>query len=200
MKIYSLILANLILFGCGSDNTAINRPSGDGNPPTENVGIEPDLPPIKEPEVNIPLVPLEPSTPVEIEPEPPKPTTPIFIGEGISTTTQQPYSGTIIRGGDAYLRYDAGVTDFQDFELPEWTVEYKYQPFLEVLITNGTETLCARYSWKMKGFGYDKPVCLWSDTRQAVPLTDMQAAYYGYSILETRVWGNGVVGLGVWVE
>ena len=28
---------------------------------------------------------------------------------------------------------------------------------------------------------------------QAVPLTDMQAAYYGYSIVETRVWVGGLV-------
>lgn len=71
---------------------------------------------------------------------------------------------------------------------------------IEVLITNGSETLCARYSWKKGGFGYAKPHCLWSDTRQTVPLTDMQAAYYGYSVIETRVWVNGVVGLVVKVD
>lgn len=27
----------------------------------------------------------------------------------------------------------------------------------------------------------------------AVPLTDVQAAYYGYSVIETRGWVNGVV-------
>lgn len=177
MKIYTPLLTILILVGCGSDNTAINRPSGDGNPPTENVDIEPDLPPIKEPEVNIPLVPLEPSIPVEAEPEPPKPTTPIFVPEGISTITQEPYSGTVIRGSDAYLRYDFGVTNFQDFELTGWPVQYKYQPYLEVLITNGVEILFARYSWKLKGFGYTKTRCLWSDTGAAMPLDDMKSAY-----------------------
>lgn len=33
-----------------------------------------------------------------------------------------------------------------------------------------------------------------------VPLTDMQAAYYGYSVIETRVWVNGVVGLRVEIK
>lgn len=68
------------------------------------------------------------------------------------------------------------------------------------MITGGTETLCARYSWKLKGFGYARPVCLWSDTRAAVPLEDMQAAYYGYSIIESRVWVNGVNHLEITVE
>lgn len=86
------------------------------------------------------------------------------------------------------------------FELPDWEVKYKYEPFLEVLITNGSETLCARYSWKKGSFGYAKPFCLWSDTREALPLTDVQAAYYGYSVIESRVWVSGVVGLDVNVE
>lgn len=69
-----------------------------------------------------------------------------------------------------------------------------------MLITDGTETLCARYSWKLKGFGYARANCLWSDTRAAVPLEDMQSSYYGHSVVESRVWVNGVVGLGVLVE
>lgn len=69
-----------------------------------------------------------------------------------------------------------------------------------MLITNGSETLCARYSWVIGGFGYAQPECLWSDTRLAMPLTDMKAAYYGYSVVETRVWLSGVVGLGVEVD
>lgn len=33
-----------------------------------------------------------------------------------------------------------------------------------------------------------------------LPLTDMQSAYYGYSIVESRVWVNGFVGLVVVVK
>ncbi|WFS86243.1 membrane lipoprotein [Vibrio phage vB_VhaS_MAG7] len=167
-----------------------------------------DEPTVESPIVEEPIVELTPSVPVIIPPAPvpvptptPQlPTLPIFIGEGITTHTQQPYSGTIVKGGDAYLRYNQDATSMDKFELPEWEVEYKYEPFLEVLITNGTETLCARYSWKKGGFGYAKPHCLWSDTRQALPLTDMQAAYYGYSVIETRIWVNGVVWLGVEIK
>lgn len=166
-----------------------------------------DAPTIELPIAEVPVVELTPSVPVVVPPihtptpqSPIVPTLPIFIGEGINTITQQPYSGTILKGGDAYLRYNQSATTMDKFELPEWKVTYRYQPFLEALITNGGETLCARYSWKLKGFGYAKQNCLWSDTRQAVPLEDMQAAYYGYSVIETRVWVNGVVGFGVGVE
>lgn len=162
-----------------------------------------DDPQVDTPTIELPVVELTPSVPVVTPPTPiptpQPPIIPIFIGEGINTITQQPYSGTIVKGGDAYLRYNQSATTMDKFELPEWEVNYKYEPFLEVLITNGTETLCARYSWKKGGFGYAKPDCLWSDTRQAVPLEDIQAAYYGYSVVETRVWVNGVVGLGVGV-
>lgn len=98
------------------------------------------------------------------------------------------------------MRYNQKAQYFNDFELPEWSVTYRYEPFLEVLITNGAETLCARYSWQKKGFGYARPVCLWSDTRAAVLLDDMKQAYYGHQIVESRVWISGVVGLGVKVE
>lgn len=166
-----------------------------------------DAPQVDEPTVELPIVELTPSVPVVAQPAPiptpQTPTLPIFIGEGIATHTQQPYSGTIVKGGDAYLRYNQSAATMDKFELPEWEVTYRYEPMIEVLITNGSETLCARYSWKKGGFGYAKPVCNWSDTRQAVPLTDMQAAYYGYSIVETRVWVDGVVGesfsVDVWV-
>lgn len=160
--------------------------------------------PVVVPQVETPTVDLTPSTQAITIPTPipasHPPTLPIFIGEGITTHTQQPYSGTIVKGGDAYLRYNQSATTMDKFELPVWEVEYKYEPFLEVLITNGTEALCARYSWKKGGFGYAKPFCLWSDTRQALPLEDIQAAYYGYSVIETRVWVNGVVGLRVEAE
>jgi hypothetical protein len=166
-----------------------------------------DVTQVDTPTVELPIVELTPSVPVITIPTPTPqlptlqpPTLPIFIGEGITTHTQQPYSGTIVKGGDAYLRYNQDATTMDKFELPEWTVNYKYEPFLEVLITNGSETLCVRYSWKKGGFGYAKPHCLWSDTREAVPLEDMQAAYYGYSVVETRVWVNGVVGLGIEVD
>ena len=153
------------------------------------------------PVVEVPLIPLEPSKPIAqpiTEPEPP--TLPIFIGKGINTITQQPFSGTITRGGNAYLRYNQDAQYFNDFELPEWTVDYRYEPFLEVLITNGSETLCDRYSWKLKTFGYARPNCLWSDTRAEIPLSDMKAAYYGYSVVESRAFVAGVVGEGVVVE
>jgi hypothetical protein len=161
-------------------------------------------PQVDAPTVDLPIVEVTPSVPVIAiptpTPTPQPPTLPIFIGEGTTTHTQQPYSGTIVKGGDAYLRYNQAATTMDKFELPEWEVNYKYEPFLEVLITNGSETLCARYSWKKGGFGYAKPFCLWSDTRQAVPLEDIRNAYYGYSAVESRVWVNGVVGLGVGVE
>lgn len=105
------------------------------------------------------------------------------------THTQQPYRGTITRAGDAYLRYNQDAQYFNDFELPEWSVTYRYEPFLEVLMTNGAETLCARYSWKLKGFGYARPICLWSDVRSGVPLTDMQNAYYDFQLFESRSMG-----------
>ena len=204
-----------LMTGCKSEQTArtatINPPVTQPTP-----DITPDPKPNPEPPVEwIPSTPLEPSTPIVPKPETPeptKPTLPIFISEGITTHTQSPYNGTVTRGGYSYLRYNSastentsaastarayGLTYFQDFELPEWTVNYKYEAFLEVLITNGVETLCARYSWRKGGFGYAKPHCLWSDTRVAVPLDDMKAAYYGYSVSETRVWLSGVVGLGV---
>ena len=154
-----------------------------------------NVPPVDTPTIELPIVELTPSVPVT-----PTPTIPIFIDEGITTHTQQPYSGTVTRGGDAYLRYNQSATTMDKFELPEWKVTYRYEPMIEVLITNGSETLCARYSWKKGGFGYAKPVCNWSDARQAVPLEDMKAAYYGYSVIESRVWVSGVVGLGVMVE
>lgn len=187
--IYTTILA-VILSGCKSENASS---------PMVQSEIIPEVKPLPQtPEVEvIPDVEEEVIPEPEDTPEPPKPTTPIFAPEGISTITQHPYSGTVIRGGDAYLRYDSGVTDFQDFELPKWSVTYRYQPYLEVLITDGTETLCARYSWKLKGFGYAKAQCLWSDARAAVPLSDIKSAYYGYSVVESRVLVNGVVGLGV---
>lgn len=163
-----------------------------------------DTPTIEIPTVEIPIVELTPSVPVVTIPTPiptpQPPTLPIFIGEGITTHTQQPYSGTIVKGGDAYLRYSQSATTMDKFELPEWEVTYRYEPMIEVLITDGAETLCARYSWKKGGFGYAKPHCLWSDTRQALPLADMQAAYYGYSVIESRVWVNGVKDLSIEIK
>ncbi|AKU42645.1 hypothetical protein [Vibrio phage H188] len=166
--------------------------------------LQVDAPTVELPIVELPIVELTPSVPAVAPPTPiptpQPPTLPIFIGEGVTTHTQQPYGSTIVKGGDAYLRYNQTATTMDRFELPEWKVTYRYEPFLEVLITNGSETLCARYSWKKGGFGYAKPFCLWSDTRDAVPLADMQAAYYGYSVIEVRVWVNGVVGLLLSVE
>ncbi len=187
--IYTAIVAAL-LAGCQSESSSVQstpepEPTPAPAPKPEPLPQKPQPEPIPTPEPKPDPIPTPP------------PSTPIFVPEGISTITQQPYSGTVIRGGDAYLRYDAGITDFQDFEVPEWSVQYKYQPYLEVLITNSTETLCARYSWKLEGFGYAKPNCLWSDVRAALPLQDMKAAYYGYSVVESRVWVNGVVGLGI---
>lgn len=162
-----------------------------------------DVPQVEMPTIELPIVEV-PSVPVIAPPittpTPQPPALPIFIGEGVTTHTQQPYSGSIVKGGDAYLRYNQAAKTMDKFELPEWKATYRYEPFLEVLITDGTETLCARYSWKKGGFGYAKPHCLWSDTRQALPLEDIQAAYYGYSVVESRVWVNGVVGLEVGVE
>jgi hypothetical protein len=164
-----------------------------------------DVPRVDTPTVELPIVEIAPSTPVVIDPPitipTPLPTPlPIFIGEGIATHTQQPYSGTIVKGGDAYLRYNQAATTMDKFELPEWKVTYRYEPMIEVLITNGTETLCARYSWKKGGFGYAKPVCNWSDTRSAIPIEDMKQAYYGYSVIESRVWVNGVKDLSIEIK
>lgn len=106
--------------------------------------------------MGIPLVPLESSTPIETEPF--KPTTQIFVPEGISAITHRPYSGTIIRR-EMIIFVTILVTDFQYFELPTWSVTYRYEAYLEVLITNSGETLCSRYS----GVGYAKHQYLWSD-------------------------------------
>lgn len=199
-----LIIAALVT-GCNSEQSAPapqviapQPPAQDEDVTVTQVEDAVEQTPIEAPVVTIPATPLQPSIPVVTVPQPP--TLPIFIGEGITTHTQQSYSGTITKGGDAYLRYNQEAQYFNDFELPEWSVTYRYEPFLEVLITNGSETLCARYSWKLQGFGYARPVCLWSDTRAAVPLEDMQSAYYGYSIVESRVWVNGVNNLEITVE
>ncbi len=195
-SLLTVVIVTCLASGCNSEQST---PVQQASTPDTKPQVDPPVLVPKPPVVEVPAIPLEPSTPVT-PPEPEPPTLPIFIGEGITTHAQQPYSGTTTRGGDAYLRYNQEAQYFNDFELPEWSVEYKYQPYLELLITNGTETLCARYSWKLKGFGYARPVCLWSDTRAAVPMDDMKNAYYGYQIVESRVWVNGVGGLGVVVE
>ena len=207
-SLLTVVIVTCLVSGCNSEQSApvqqktVTEPKPDTAPQVDPPVLMPEPPTEPDlPVVEVPVIPLEPSIPVSpptIELE--LPTLPIFIGEGISTITQQPYSGTVTRGGDAYLRYNQDARYFNDFELPEWAVDYRYEPMLEVLITSGTETLCARYSWKLKGFGYARPVCLWSDTRAAVPLADMKQAYYGYQIVESRVWINGVVGVGVSVE
>ena len=199
-----IIAAGLV--GCKSETQSYKGEVelAQATPHVEDVVYVPqtEAPTVGLPIVELPIVELTPSVPVVTTPipTPQPPTLPIFIGEGINTIKQQPYSGTIVKGGDAYLRYNQAATTMDKFELPDWEVEYKYEPFLEVLITNGSETLCARYSWKKGGFGYAKPHCLWSDTRQSVPLEDMQAAYYGYSVVETRVWVSGVVNFKVAIE
>lgn len=207
-SLLTVVIVTCLLSGCNSEQSApvqqktVTVTAPDTKPQVDPPALvpEPEIP-TQPPVVEVPSIPLEPSTPISPPTiEPPKPALPIFIGEGITTNTQQPYSGTITRGGDAYLRYNQDAQHFNDFELPEWSVTYRYEPFLEVLITDGTETLCARYSWKLKGFGYARANCLWSDTRAAVPLEDMKKAYYGYQIVESRVWVNGVVGLGVKID
>lgn len=197
-SLLTVVIVTCLSTGCNSEqNTPVQQKTvttPDTKPQVDPpvLAPEPEVPTESEPPaVEVPAIPLEPSIPIS----PPKPPLPIFIGEGITTHTQQPYSGTITRGGDAYLRYNQDTQYFNNFELPKWTVDYRYEPFLEVLITDGTETLCARYSWRLKGFGYARPVCLWSDTRAAVPLEDMKNAYYGYQIVESRAWVNGVTGL-----
>lgn len=190
-----VVIVTCLVSGCNSEQSA---------PVQQKTVTVPDTKPQVDPPVLVPepekpeppVIPLEPSTPIEPE----APALPVFIGEGITTHTQQPYSGTITRGGDAYLRYNQDAQYFNNFELPEWAVTYRYEPFLEVLITDGSETLCARYSLKLKGFGYARPNCLWSDTRVEVPLEDMKNAYYDYQIVESRVWVSGVGGLGVGVS
>ena len=201
-SLLTVVIVTCLVSGCNSEQSAPVQQKTVTTPDTKPQVDTPVLMPEPQPPVvEVPVIPLEPSIPAEpptIEPQPP--TLPIFIGEGITTHTQQPYNGTVTRGGDAYLRYNQDAQYFNDFELPEWTVDYRYEPFLEVLITNGTETLCARYSWKLKGFGYARPHCLWSDVRASVPLEDMKNAYYGYQIVESRVWVNGVVGLVVKID
>ena len=200
-SLLTVVIVTCLATGCNSEQSAQSKTATETAPDTKPQIDPPVLVPETElPVVDVPAIPLEPSTPIvppTIEPEPPLP---IFIGEGITTHTQQPYSGIVTRGGDAYLRYNQDAQYFNDFELPAWKVEYKYEPFLEVLLTDGTETLCARYSWKLKGFGYARSHCLWSDVRAAVPLDDMKNAYYGYQIVESRVWVNGVVGLLVKID
>lgn len=198
------------LSGCNSETQSYKKPVELATA-TPHVEVKTSQE-VAQPIIEIPVTPLTPSIPVveepvvsepviaQPQPQPQTPTMPIFIGESITTHTQQPYSGTIAKGGDVYLRYNQTATTMDKFELPEWEVTYRYEPMIEVLITNGSETICARYSWKKGGFGYAKPFCLWSDTRQAVPLEGMKSAYYDYSIVESRVWANGVVVLWVGVE
>ncbi len=188
-SLLTVVIVTCLVSGCNSEQSS---------PMQQKTIAEPA--PDTTPQVDPPVLMPEPQPPLEIPATPLDPPPPIFIGEGINTITQQPYRGTVTRGGDAYLRYNQEAQYFNDFELPEWLVHYRYEPFLEVLISNGSETLCARYSWKLKGFGYARPVCLWSDVRAAVPLEDMQSAYYGYSIVESRVWVNGAVWLGVKID
>ncbi|AUR86556.1 coil containing protein [Vibrio phage 1.086.O._10N.222.51.F8] len=201
-SLLTAVIVTCLASGCNSEQSAPVQQKQATVPDTKPQVDPPVLVPEPElPVVELPSIPLEPSIPIAppiIEPQPPA--LPIFIGEGITTHTQQPYSGTISRGGDAYLRYNQDAQYFNDFELPEWVVDYRYEPMLEVLITNGAETLCSRYSWKLKGFGYARQNCLWSDVRAAVPLEDIKSAYYGYQIVESRVWVNGVVGLGVEIK
>ncbi len=197
-----LILCVLALAGCGSESTLETAPETPAPIPTPEVPhmlpidlgdpVDKFIDPIIEP------IPEDPEKPVA-PPEPPKPVLPIFIGDGITALTQRPFSGVVNRGGDAWLRYDSETKYFHDFELPEWKVKYKYLPMLEVLISDDVDTLCVRYSWK-SGFGYAQKICNWSDTREGLSLDDVRAAYYGYSIVETRVWVSGVVGLEVRID
>ena len=205
-SLLTVVIVTCLATGCNSEQSApaqqkiVTAP--DTKPQVDPPVLMPESEAPESPVVEVPSIPLDPSEPIAppiIEPEPVA-TLPIFIDEGITTHAQKPYSGTVTRGGDAYLRYNQDAQYFNDFELPEWNVTYRYEPFLEGLITVGGETLCARYSWKLKGFGYARPVCLWSDTRAAVPLEDMKAAYYGYSVVETRVWLSGFVEFGVGVS
>lgn len=195
-NLLTVVIVTCLVSGCNSEKSAPVQQKivTDAQDAKQQVDPPVLVPEPEHPAVEVPPTPLEPPV------TPPKTTLPIFIGEGVTTHTQQPYSGKITKGGDAYLRYNQEARYFNNFELPEWNVTYRYEPFLEVLITNGAETLCARYSWVAGGFGYAQPQCLWSDVRAAVPLEDMQAAYYGYSIVETRVWINGVVWLSLNIE
>lgn len=205
-----LIILTSLLSGCNSDapsTTFMLTPK----PTTPTEPTEPTRPPRPNKHLHASSMPspLPPSTAPnpnptpDTAPEPPEPTPtplPVFIGEGITTRTQNPYSGSVNRGGDDYLRFDQDAKTIDKFILPTWTVDYKYDPFLEILITDGVETLCARYSWKSNGFGYAQQECFWSSPSQALPIEDLQAAYYGYSIVETRVWISGVVGAVVGIE
>lgn len=113
----------LTLVGC--DNTqpttvstevpsVILPPNGDT--PLEETVSDIELPQSESPTIELPIVEITPSVPVITPPIPPQPPTlPIFIGEGITTNTQQPYSGTIIKGGDAYLRYNQAATTMDKF-------------------------------------------------------------------------------------
>lgn len=180
----------VLLTGCNSGSETENAPEN------KSVTREPVEVEIADSAVTItppvPMIPLTPSTPIY--------KTPVFIPDGITTTTRQPYSGEIYRGGDVYLNYDSETNYFNNFELPKFTVAYKYEPFLEILISDGNEDLCIRYSWVTGKFGMGKAKCLWSNVNDGIELFDIQQAYYGYRVTSTRVWVNGVSGEGVEVD
>ena len=45
-----------------------------------------------------------------------------------------------------------------------------------------------------------KAKCLWSDTRDGVSLDDIRESYYGFRVIESRIWIGGVGGLSVVVK
>ncbi|AUR96340.1 membrane lipoprotein [Vibrio phage 1.223.O._10N.261.48.A9] len=155
-SLLTVVIVTCLATGCNSEQSEPAQQKTVTTPDTKPqvdppvLVPDPDLPTEPEPPaLEVPSIPLEPSTPVK----PPEPTLPTFIGEGITTHTQHPYTGTGTRDGDAYLRYNQDATTMDKFELPEWEVDYKYESFLELVVSNGAETLCARYSWKKGGFG-----------------------------------------------
>lgn len=183
MKLYPLMIA-VLLTGCNSGSESENAPVNNAviRDPVEieiTEQVETVIP-------SVPMIPLIPVTPTH--------KAPVFIPDGITTITRDPYSGKIYRGGDVYLNYDSEINHFNNFELPNFKVKYRFEPLLEIKISNGADELCIRYSWKTKKYGMAKINCLWSNVSDGMELPDLHQAYYGYRVTGTRVWFNGVVG------
>lgn len=155
-----------------------------------DVPVEPPvIEPIK------PIEPVEPETPIEPPIEPPK--LPQFHSEQMVEIA--PGEWLITQDGNVWLKWNSEVEYFHDWTPPEWEVDYKYQTYIEILITNGSESLCVRYNPRARGFGMGEARCLWSDARESVSLEGIRASYYGFYIVETRFLVSGVKGLSVGV-
>ena len=163
-------------YSCGVDTEIIEPP----------VDI-PEEKPVEELPVEAPVEPEE-SPAEEVEP-----TTPTFFSLGLEIHSQQPLEATVIQDGDVYVNWIDEAEFIQDFIEPEWSLEYLYTTYTEVIITNDVEALCVRFDGEY--WGWPMARCNWSQTRHMHSLDEVKAGFYDYEVIETRVWVSGVSGL-----